>query len=195
MTLWRVFDYTIATHSVTILLCSPVRIPLSDINKKAGITNLQMFVFPASGGEDGIRTHVRLPSNGFQDRLVVTASIPLRIVKKCVAVFVRRAKWFCFAAFGRQPEMRLRNLYGIMPAACGLPACGLPACGRLLTCRFSIANAAWFVKIPDNRKPKAAARRGFRSEKYSVTRGQLPTARVPLAYSHSTVAGGLPVTS
>ena len=60
----------------------------------------------------------------FQDRLVVTASIPLRIVKKCVAVFVRLAKWFCFAAFGRQPEMRLRNLYGIMPAACGLPACG-----------------------------------------------------------------------
>ena len=124
MTLWRVFDYTIATHSVTILLCSPVRIPLSGINKKAGITNLQMFVFPASGGEDGIRTHVRLPSNGFQDRLVVTASIPLRIVKKCVAVFVRLAKWFCFAAFGRRFEMRLRNLYGIMPAACGLPACG-----------------------------------------------------------------------
>ena len=29
------------------------------------------------GGEDGIRTHVRLLSNGFQDRLVMTASIPL----------------------------------------------------------------------------------------------------------------------
>ena len=102
------------------------------------------------GGEDGIRTHVRLPSNGFQDRLVVTASIPLRIVKKCVAVFVRLAKWFCFAAFGRQPEMRLRNLYGIMPAACGLPACG-----RLLTCRFSIANAARFVKISGDTKTES----------------------------------------
>ena len=28
-------------------------------------------------GEDGIRTHVALPPNGFQDRLVMTASIPL----------------------------------------------------------------------------------------------------------------------
>ena len=30
------------------------------------------------GGEDGIRTHVALLPNGFQDRLVMTASIPLR---------------------------------------------------------------------------------------------------------------------
>ena len=31
------------------------------------------------GGEDGIRTHVGFPPNGFQDRLVMTASIPLRV--------------------------------------------------------------------------------------------------------------------
>ena len=31
------------------------------------------------GGEEGIRTLVGLPPNGFQDRLVMTASIPLRI--------------------------------------------------------------------------------------------------------------------
>ena len=31
------------------------------------------------GGGCEIRTHVRLPSNGFQDRLVMTASITLRI--------------------------------------------------------------------------------------------------------------------
>ena len=31
------------------------------------------------GGGCGIRTHVRLPSNGFQDRLVMTASITLRM--------------------------------------------------------------------------------------------------------------------
>ena len=31
-------------------------------------------------GEDGIRTHVALPPNGFQDRLVMTASISLRVV-------------------------------------------------------------------------------------------------------------------
>ena len=30
-------------------------------------------------GEDGIRTHVHVRTNGFQDRLVMTASIPLRI--------------------------------------------------------------------------------------------------------------------
>ena len=30
-------------------------------------------------GEDGIRTHVPVRTNGFQDRLVMTASIPLRI--------------------------------------------------------------------------------------------------------------------
>ena len=33
----------------------------------------------AYGGEEGIRTLVGLPPNGFQDRLVMTASIPLRM--------------------------------------------------------------------------------------------------------------------
>ena len=32
-----------------------------------------------NGGEEGIRTLVVLPPNGFQDRLVMTASIPLRM--------------------------------------------------------------------------------------------------------------------
>ena len=31
------------------------------------------------GAEGGIRTHVTVKSNGFQDRLVMTASIPLRV--------------------------------------------------------------------------------------------------------------------
>ena len=39
----------------------------------------------AFGGEDGIRTHVRLPSNGFQDRLVMTTSIPLQILFSCTS--------------------------------------------------------------------------------------------------------------
>ena len=34
------------------------------------------FIF---GGEEGIRTLVGFPPNGFQDRLVMTTSIPLRI--------------------------------------------------------------------------------------------------------------------
>ena len=49
-----------------------------------------------------------------------------------------------------------------------------PLTSQLFICRFSIANAAWFVKIPDNRKPKAAVCRGFRSngseDPYSVPR-------------------------
>ena len=37
-------------------------------------------VFKAfDGGEEGIRTLVGLPPNGFQDRLVMTASIPLHL--------------------------------------------------------------------------------------------------------------------
>ena len=32
-----------------------------------------------NGGEGGIRTHAGLPPNGFQDRLVMTTSIPLHI--------------------------------------------------------------------------------------------------------------------
>ena len=34
-------------------------------------------VFTKENAEDGIRTHVPLRTNGFQDRLVMTASIPL----------------------------------------------------------------------------------------------------------------------
>ena len=43
--------------------------------------NLENVVFSRlfGGGEEGIRTLVGLPPNGFQDRLVMTASIPLRI--------------------------------------------------------------------------------------------------------------------
>ncbi len=40
---------------------------------------LSVFKFAPFGGEEGIRTLVGLLPNGFQDRLVMTASIPLRI--------------------------------------------------------------------------------------------------------------------
>ena len=43
---------------------------------------------PKGGGEDGIRTHVTFPSNGFQDRLVMTASIPLRVSQFASCDFV-----------------------------------------------------------------------------------------------------------
>ncbi len=44
------------------------------------IKYLIMFdtILPVSSGEDGIRTHAPLRTNGFQDRLVMTTSIPLR---------------------------------------------------------------------------------------------------------------------
>ena len=35
-------------------------------------------------GEDGIRTHVPVKANGFQDRLVMTTSIPLHIKDICL---------------------------------------------------------------------------------------------------------------
>ena len=40
------------------------------------ISNSIVFLM---SGEDGIRTHVPLRTNGFQDRLVMTTSIPLHI--------------------------------------------------------------------------------------------------------------------
>ena len=43
-------------------------------------------------GEDGIRTHVPVRTNGFQDRLVMTASIPLRIVLFPTEMFVCLAR-------------------------------------------------------------------------------------------------------
>ena len=38
------------------------------------------FIFILNSGESGIRTHAPLRTNGFQDRLVMTTSIPLHVV-------------------------------------------------------------------------------------------------------------------
>ena len=48
------------------------------IKKSLKILHFERFF----GGGSGIRTHVTVKSNGFQDRLVMTASIPLRIKRK-----------------------------------------------------------------------------------------------------------------
>ena len=50
--------------------------------------NIQ-FVQKINGGESGIRTHAPLRTNGFQDRLVMTTSIPLQVYI-CFALFVER---------------------------------------------------------------------------------------------------------
>ena len=47
----------------------------SGIKNKTRIKNAGSLIF---GGEEGIRTLVELPPNGFQARLVMTASIPLQ---------------------------------------------------------------------------------------------------------------------
>ena len=39
----------------------------------------QKFLFSSNSGESGIRTHAPLRTNGFQDRLVMTTSIPLHL--------------------------------------------------------------------------------------------------------------------
>lgn len=46
--------------------------------------------FVMYGGEDGIRTHVELPPNGFQDRPVMTASVPLQV--KMIQAYESRAR-------------------------------------------------------------------------------------------------------
>ena len=40
----------------------------------------QLGYFSIKNGEGGIRTHAPLRTNGFQDRLVMTTSIPLRVL-------------------------------------------------------------------------------------------------------------------
>ena len=74
----------------------PLR-PLGYFSKKIptviGIYALKSGSIEVSkSGEDGIRTHVPVRTNGFQDRLVMTASIPLRIGFLSAAGFVFLAR-------------------------------------------------------------------------------------------------------
>ena len=47
--------------------------------KENGHRNCRMMTYSSLNGEGGIRTHAPLRTNGFQDRLVMTTSIPLHI--------------------------------------------------------------------------------------------------------------------
>ena len=69
------------------------------------------------GGEEGIRTLVGLPPNGFQDRLVMTTSIPLRIrlFSFRFANFLEKVLegiFFCFV--GRAKTSSVSRLFGIL---------------------------------------------------------------------------------
>ena len=70
----------------------PLR-PLGYFSKKIP-TNVVYVIYTTQrsvySGEDGIRTHVPVRTNGFQDRLVMTASIPLRIVLLPIEMFISR---------------------------------------------------------------------------------------------------------
>ena len=45
------------------------------------------FFICLTNGESGIRTHAPLRTNGFQDRLVMTTSIPLQLILNCALSF------------------------------------------------------------------------------------------------------------
>ena len=64
-------------HFKNVCVCGAVRIPCFAITKKC--TPLRGFAFFCYGGGEGIRTPVGLHPNGFQDRLVMTTSIRLRM--------------------------------------------------------------------------------------------------------------------
>ena len=66
----------------------------------------QLGYFSIKNGEGGIRTHAPFRTNGFQDRLVMTTSIPLRIcfarisAKKILpSTFVSVNNYFNFFSF------------------------------------------------------------------------------------------------
>ena len=74
---------------------------------------LQVFIC-LTNGESGIRTHAPLRTNGFQDRLVMTTSIPLQLIfhtdfvsAKCILpslffhVNILLQVFFCFSSFFR----------------------------------------------------------------------------------------------
>ena len=46
----------------------------------------QLGYFSIKNGEGGIRTHAPFRTNGFQDRLVMTTSIPLRLVLMYITI-------------------------------------------------------------------------------------------------------------
>ena len=76
------------------------------------------------GGEEGIRTLVGLPPNGFQDRLVMTASIPLRIwtclsteiIRYSIVLEILLEMRFC-AVFGVPKKSVVTRLFKVFATA------------------------------------------------------------------------------
>ena len=64
-------------------------------NKKEAVKTTSFF-----GAEGGIRTHAPFRTNGFQDRLVMTASIPLRLLLNNI----NTAKIICQEIFQKKKD-------------------------------------------------------------------------------------------
>lgn len=65
--------------SCATLIANRFKLPVSLRKIKKGLEHqLKSLLLTYYGGEGGIRTHVELPPNGFQDRPVMTASVPLQ---------------------------------------------------------------------------------------------------------------------
>ncbi len=94
-----------------------------------------------SSGEGGIRTHAPLRTNGFQDRLVMTTSIPLR-VRFALSVSVERKNYSSKDRLTCQPIFlffyQLFFYSPFLPRSEGLP----PAFFRLPPVRYPASQAA-----------------------------------------------------
>ncbi len=70
------------------------------MNPRAAINDLLPFQgspfgqlgYFSKSGEGGIRTHAPFRTNGFQDRLVMTTSIPLHVVRLSISARIILAK-------------------------------------------------------------------------------------------------------
>lgn len=69
--------------------------PFNHLGTSASIVLSRFYGYQITSGEGGIRTHAPFQTNGFQDRLVMTTSIPLRNVPNHSISFIL----FCQALF------------------------------------------------------------------------------------------------
>ena len=76
---WQLVQYLFTFFSFSLSLRRKMLRQLEENEYK----NRRMLTYNSLNGEGGIRTHAPLRTNGFQDRLVMTTSIPLHIIFYC----------------------------------------------------------------------------------------------------------------
>ena len=80
---------------------------------KSGVSWAISFSLPFDGGRCGIRTHVSVRTNGFQDRLVMTASITFRIFAPPETKRIFRQRMYFITSESRcQPKIFKRRRSG-----------------------------------------------------------------------------------